>query len=86
MYYYSIKVSGIQRYFSVAVQKGGDTDYNEIDVDITTGEYSVVNSMNRYLEDHINNTTIHITQAERNFWNNKVTTVSAGEELILTKD
>lgn len=86
VYYYSIKVNGIQRYFSVAVQKGDDTDYNEIDVDIVTGEYGVYNSKNKYLEDHINNTTVHITQAERNFWNNKVTTVSAGEELILTKD
>lgn len=39
--------------------------------------------------DHMNNLIIHITQAERNFWNNKVTAyddVVQNENLILSKN
>lgn len=86
VYYYSLREGNIQKYFSVAVQRGDNTDYNEIDVDISTGNYGVYNVLNKYLEDHIKNTTVHITQAERDFWNNKVTTVTQGEELVLTKN
>lgn len=87
VYYYAITVNNTKRYFSIVEQQGGNTNYNEIDVDLETGHYTVEIAMNKYLEDHINNRIVHITQAERNFWNNKVTTLSGGlEELILTKD
>ena len=35
--------------------------------------------------DHIANTSIHITDAERQFWNNKVTAYENQESLIITK-
>lgn len=35
-------------------------------------------------QDHIRNTVVHITQEEREFWNNKNRGVIAGEMLILT--
>jgi hypothetical protein len=41
------------------------------------------------LEEHVNDMTIHITAAERQFWNNKITTSDAlvqGTNLIFTKD
>ena len=41
------------------------------------------------LTDHINDRTVHITAQEREFWNNKVTSVldrSDAENLVLTKD
>ena len=34
--------------------------------------------------DHVNDHTVHITQAEREFWNNKVRSKAEGENLILT--
>ena len=36
-------------------------------------------------EQHINNTQIHITQAEREFWNSKVRALEANEILNLTQ-
>lgn len=93
VYYYSLKIGNIQKYFSVAINTDNNTELNEIDVDITTGEYEIVNSTNKYLQDHINNTTIHVTASEKTFWNNKVTAVveavqntTSDNELILTKD
>lgn len=86
VYYYSLKDGDVQKYFSIAKQVDSDTDYNEIDVNILTGEYEIVVAHDKYWEDHINNRVVHITQQEREFWNNKVTTNSIGEELILTKD
>ena len=35
-------------------------------------------------QDHIQNTIVHITQEEREFWNNKNRGVIAGEMLVLT--
>lgn len=38
------------------------------------------------LDDHINNTQIHITNAERLFWNAKLNYDTNGEELIFTRN
>ena len=38
------------------------------------------------MQRHIQDTTIHITQAEREFWNNKERSMIYGENLILTKE
>ena len=38
------------------------------------------------LQDHINNTNIHVTTEEKAFWNNKLNYSKNGEELILTRD
>ena len=40
----------------------------------------------RRLQDHENNTIVHITQAEREFWNNKLNYDVSNEELILTRN
>lgn len=48
-----------------------------------------VNGDNQDMYDHINNHSIHITEEERIFWNNKVTSYLSSdnpEELILTKN
>jgi hypothetical protein len=38
------------------------------------------------LGDHIRNTVVHITQEEREFWNNKLNYDMDGEQLILSRD
>lgn len=40
----------------------------------------------RRLRDHEQNAVVHITQAEREFWNNKLNYDAVGEELILTRN
>ena len=45
--------------------------------------------LSQNLYQHVNNSRIHITDAERNFWNNKITAyqdVINNENLILTKN
>ena len=83
IYYLSIVNGNVKRYFSTAAE-----DYDAIDVNVITGEYTVTNTR---IVAHMNNNTIHITQAEREFWNNKVTadieTISSGNHnLVLTKN
>jgi len=81
IYYLSIKEGNTRKYFSTSAE-----DYDEIDVNITTGEYEVKNSR---LVNHINNKTIHITQAEREFWNKKLNCleqVESNETLILNRN
>lgn len=46
---------------------------NTIIVNIETGNYEYVGINNRVLEEHIADNSRHITDAEREFWNNKVT-------------
>jgi len=45
----------------------------------------VGDAMSQQLIEHIANMTMHVTDAERNFWNNKVTADITNENLILTK-
>ena len=81
IYYLSIKEDNTRKYFSTSAE-----DYDEIDIDITTGKYQVKNTR---IIDHINNTTIHITQDEREFWNKKLNCleqVESNETLILNRD
>ena len=50
---------------------------------VTAGvRYTVLNA----LWEHENNHVIHITQEEREFWNNKLNTDVSGEELILNRN
>lgn len=47
-----------------------------------------ISDLTDQLLDHINDATVHVTQAEKTFWNNKVTTqlmIDDPENLILTK-
>lgn len=87
IYYYARINDNIKIYYAITEQVGGITDYNEIDVDLETGHYVVTSVYNKRMMDHINDRVVHITQQEREFWNNKVTTdVGSIEELILTKN
>lgn len=68
IYYLSAIDGNIRKYFS----RIESTDHNEVDVNINTGYYLFISKMNPIIENHINDTTIHITEAERLYWNNKV--------------
>lgn len=64
--------------------KIGDGNSYLIDLPFTDAELR--HEVLQRLSDHEQNTTIHITQAEREFWNNKLNYDAVGEELILTRN
>lgn len=71
--YYHTSDSGLARQYTAGSKFVNDsTALNTIILNTATGVYRIVSLQDKYLEDHINNTTVHITQAERNYWNNKV--------------
>lgn len=88
VYYYARTIDNLKQYHSIVEQTSADTDLNTITVNLDTGDYVMESILSSYLTDHINNRIVHITQEEREFWNNKVTTESNAnnEELILTKN
>ena len=61
IYYLSIVNENEKKYFS----RIESSEYNEVDVNMETGQYVFISKMNPIIEDHINNTTIHITENER---------------------
>ena len=66
----------------VAGVKVGDGNAYVVDLPFLAGNDEVLSS-------HINDTSIHITDEERTFWNNKVTaflSASNNENLVLTKE
>lgn len=66
---YKVITDGVGNRTYVPGLKIGDGTTRVIDLPfICTYDQQTADS----LEDHINNMTIHITQAEREFWNNKV--------------
>ena len=87
IYYLSI-VEGttIRKYFS----KIQTSEFNEVAVNIETGEYEVKSKMDPVIKAHIENREIHITEEERLFWNNKVTATAQENSndytLLLSKD
>lgn len=68
IYRLSIVEGNIRKYFT----SSEITEFNEINVNMETGEYSIVNKMNPIIQQHIENDIIHITEEERLYWNNKV--------------
>ena len=89
VYYLSIIESDYRKFFS-RVQS---SVYNEIDVNIKTGVYTIISKEDPLLHDHIADTDIHVTAKEKAFWNDKVTawvTSTEGEPeactLVLSKD
>ena len=60
---------------NVAGMKLGDGTSYLIDLPFTDAQ----------LQDHISDTIVHITQEEREFWNNKNRAVVTGENLIITQ-
>lgn len=69
VYYLSIIDSDYRKFFS-RVQS---SVYNEIDVNIKTGVYTIISKEDPLLHDHIADTDIHVTAEEKASWNNKVT-------------
>ena len=57
-----------------------------IDVSLSTRKWQYRTVGNTALEQHIADTTVHTTQAEKDYWNNKITCAVDGEILILTKE
>lgn len=74
VYRLSVVEGNIRHYFT----SNELTEFNEITVNMETGEYEIVNKMNPIIQQHIEDTVIHITEEERLYWNNKV---SANVEL-----
>lgn len=70
------------QYYSLSVNKPNEKVYSaystdpnvveKIRINTSTGEWEYVHSENTVLDDHIRNTTVHITAQERSFWNNKL--------------
>lgn len=80
LYALVVKRNGVYRYTSV------NSDPNiipYIDVTLETAVWSCGTNMNTTLTDHINDTTCHITEEERNFWNNKLNCNAVSEERLV---
>ena len=75
IYYMSLKDGNVKKYFSRAT----GVELNEIDLNITTGNYAVISSIDAALQRHIDDKVIHVSQEDRDRWDNKV---SAQAELI----
>lgn len=63
-------INGQRIYFTA----NPSSELNEIHVDMETGQYQVINIAPVHLAEHIADTVSHITDAERQYWNDKVTT------------
>jgi len=61
VYYLSMIEGNIRKYFSTVAS----SSLNEIDVNIETGEYEVKSTLDKIVEDHLNDNTSHITELER---------------------
>lgn len=75
IYYMSLRDGNIKKYFSRAT----NVELNEIDLNITTGNYVIRSSIDAALQRHIDDKVIHVSQLDRDRWDNKV---SAQAELI----
>lgn len=75
IYYMSLKYGNVKKYFS----RAANVELNEIDLNINTGDYIVISSIDAALQKHINNKVIHVSQLDRDRWDNKV---NAQTELI----
>lgn len=87
IYYVSVRDGNIKKYSS----KDPSSLLNEIDVNMQTGEYQIINSIDIILKEHIENNSIHVTQQEKDNWNNKVSAeateiASSDYKLILSTD
>lgn len=89
VYYLSITDRPLRKYFSKL-----QLENNEIDVNLTTGEFWLHSSSDALkIDEHIKDKIIHISQSDRNRWNNKVTAYAEpivetldDNTLVLTKD
>ena len=87
IYYFSLKEGNIKKYFS----RAENVTLNEIDVNMRTGEYQMMSSINQVLQAHIENHEIHVSQSDRARWDNKVSATSVpmtdiDYKLILSTD
>lgn len=63
--------------------KIGDGEVSIIDLPYVNGGYEELMDL---FHKHIYDTTVHVTDEERNFWNNKLNYDVSDEELIFTRD
>ena len=87
IYYLSIRENNMKMYFS----RAENVTLNQINVNLRTGEYQMMSSMNQVLKAHIENTVIHVSQSDRDRWDNKVSATSepmpnSDYKLILSTD
>lgn len=85
VYYLSLRSGSIRKYFST----NQSSSFNEIDIDLSTGEYQVISTMDVIIAEHLANSSAHVSDQDRTFWNNKVTAAIDSENvenLILTKN
>ena len=87
VYYVTEKTPTFKRYTS----KNEEERLNIINVNLETGVYEVTTSVNQVLQNHINNTDIHVTPQDKERWNNKVDASAVLIEgtnynLVLSKD
>lgn len=84
IYYLSIRQGNVRKYFTTQ-----SVAYNEIDVNMDTGYYVAIPALNPIVSEHIADSNIHVSDSDRTFWDNKVTSyLSAQDEenLVLTKN
>lgn len=68
IYYLATIDNNTRKYFS----RKASSVYNEIDVTITTGAFKIISTIDPIVKEHIEDNTIHITETERIFWNDKI--------------
>lgn len=82
IYRLSLKEGDLKKYFT----SSRVTVYNEIDVDLETGHYIILNTLDPALITHMNDDSRHVTESDRYFWNNKVTAKVDPEESGIITD
>ena len=63
--------------------KVGDGNAYLIDIPFIMGDYD---TLERNLTEHVSNTSIHVTEAEKTFWNNKMRAYVEDETLVITTE
>ena len=53
VYYYGTTEGNIKKYFSIVEQVGGDTNYNQVALNVDTGHYVISSVLNQHLIDYL---------------------------------
>jgi len=78
VYTLMLKADNIYKYMS---KNDSNETFYWVNINTTSGDYTTTDDSS--ITTHLSNTDIHITAAERIFWNNKVTaSVSSGAEIL----
>ena len=66
--------------------KIGDGKAYLVDLPFVDNNSNEIQQMHQTFQAHENNSNIHVTLEEKNFWNNKINYDISGETLIITRD